>query len=511
MSKQDKKKKSLWPGSTEQEREAFAYYRELGYDAKTSEVLARFTYGSISFRETDIDKIYDMLHKGMSASEIALTVNVDGIDCGFKQSKVSTPYGRLPYFARKRMREHGMRARDILAAERIYSRTGYIPPEFLEDYELLDDTKMFGRRSMRKSDSGKLSENDETYARSKSAETYALPTCAESVALPDCAEESYMTPEMAEGAAMFADLLAGNRPDIIGQYETRDSEIIEEKGQLDTMLHPTSTFRMTTNTASIGMIRKDLNRGREVDKSIVRIEEMLNDFRYTFDKPNKDMFSLSWEMMNVAERPDVQYLMLGAQGKISSQKRQNIVILLDVSGSMSDDNKCTQAVIATIVSKLRDGDIFSLVTYSSDDTLIIDGLKIRDENDKLKILNNVLSIYINGMTNGSAGIETAYEIGKKHFIKDGNNQVILITDGDLNFGITMKGELQKLIEDKKKSNLFLSVIGTGLSNYRDDKLEVLAKNGNGVYRAVNTIADVRRSVFQDYDSLVHIIAKDVKG
>jgi Ca-activated chloride channel family protein len=120
-------------------------------------------------------------------------------------------------------------------------------------------------------------------------------------------------------------------------------------------------------------------------------------------------------------------------------------------------------------------------------------------------------IEINGCTYGSAGIETAYKIGAQNYLKDGNNQVILITDGDLNFGITSKGGLKSLIEEKKKSNLFLSVIGTGLYNYKDDNLEVLAKHGNGTYCVVNDLEDVEESINKRYIALTNIVAKDVKA
>ena len=156
-------------------------------------------------------------------------------------------------------------------------------------------------------------------------------------------------------------------------------------------------------------------------------------------------------------------------------------------------------------------DKLSLVTYGTRDHVEIEAFTVNGYEDRIRILEKLLSIEIGGCTYGSAGIETAYKIGKKNYIEGGNNQVILITDGDLNFGITNKGGLEELIEQKKKDNLFLSVIGTGLFNYKDDKLEVLCKHGNGVYRTVNSLTDVRKSIDEEYASLVNIIAKDVKA
>ena len=141
----------------------------------------------------------------------------------------------------------------------------------------------------------------------------------------------------------------------------------------------------------------------------------------------------------------------------------------------------------------------------------LEAFTVNGPEDRIRVLEKLLSIYICGYTYGSKGIERAYEIGKNNYIDGGNNQVILITDGDLNFGITDKGGLQTLIESKKQDNLFLSVIGTGLWNYKDDKLETLCKHGNGVYRVINNLNDVKKSIDEEYSSLVNIIAKDVKA
>ena len=175
------------------------------------------------------------------------------------------------------------------------------------------------------------------------------------------------------------------------------------------------------------------------------------------------------------------------------------------------NTRVTQAVFATILSRLDNGDRLSLVTYSTRDHVELEALEIHGKKDRIRALETMLSLQVRGYTNGSAGIEEAYRIGKEYYLEGGSNQVILITDGDLNFGITNKGGLKELIEEKKKDNLFLSVLGTGLYNLKDDKLETLSKHGNGVYRVVNDLEDVRKSVLQEYTSLVNIIAKDVKA
>ncbi|HAS20390.1 MAG TPA: hypothetical protein DCR16_01465, partial [Lachnospiraceae bacterium] len=258
---------------------------------------------------------------------------------------------------------------------------------------------------------------------------------------------------------------------------TDEYEPIEEKDFRNTASQMTSTFRMTTNTASAGIIFNQLREERRIDRSMVRIEEMLNYFRYQSLLPEKDRFRVSCELMPKAGGHKLLYI--NVQGKEEIRPQQNIVLLLDVSGSMSYNTVQVQAMVATILSKLKDGDKLSLVTYSSRDRVVFRGMKIRDEKDRIRALEKFLAVGVWGCTHGSAGIETAYQIGKEEYIEGGNNQVILITDGDLNFGITDKGGLAELIEEKKKTNLFLSVVGTGIYNFRDDKLETLCKHGNG--------------------------------
>ncbi|MBR3735466.1 MAG: von Willebrand factor type A domain-containing protein, partial [Lachnospiraceae bacterium] len=287
------------------------------------------------------------------------------------------------------------------------------------------------------------------------------------------------------GAAAGGMMGAGAMPAMKELQEataTDSYEKIEEKDAKSPLTAPTSTFRMTTNTASMGVVLNQIREGRHVDISQVRIEELLNFFTYDYKAPKEEQ-----------------------------KEKQNIILLLDVSGSMGSQRVVTQETIATVVSKLKKGDTFSLVTYSDRDETVYSGFEIKGEGDKEDLMGRLLAIVIDGCTYGSAGIETAYKIGAENYKEDGNNQVILITDGDLNFGITKNDGLEKLIEEKKKSNLFLSVIGTGLYNYKDDKLEVLSKHGNGTYCVVNQLSDVEESVNRRYISLTNIIAKDVKA
>lgn len=294
------------------------------------------------------------------------------------------------------------------------------------------------------------------------------------------------------------------------EIRTDSYEPIEEKGERDVISSPTATFRPTYNTASAGILLNNIRRRFDIQRSMVRTEELLNYLSYDLTKPEEGWpFALTSELKT---DKDKTYLFLGVQGKKVLPSRQNICLLLDISGSMS--TKCHQMVmtIATLLSKLKDGDIFSLVTYSTDDDVILNGFPITSDPKCLDdILRMLAGIHIYGMTNGSAGLNKAYEIIEKNKIKDGVNRVIILTDGDLNFGIHDKDGLIGLISKKKETGAYFSAIGMGLDNLMDDKLEVLAKNGNGNYFVVNELPDVDRSINKNYEALVYPIAKNVKA
>ena len=328
----------------------------------------------------------------------------------------------------------------------------------------------------------------------------------------DC---SYASPVFESRKASFKRNTSAARPHrsplraLKEALSTDSYETIEEKSAKSVFTSPTSTFRMTTSNASMGIVFNQLRNGRRVNMDQVRIEEVLNSFDYDAEAPVKEKFRISTELLPKGNSKKLLYI--HAQAAEETKEHQNIVLLLDVSGSMCSKKEVTQEAIATIFSKLKTGDKISLVTYSTKDETVLDGYEIRSEQDKETLMGILYGIEINGCTYGSAGIETAYKIGAGHYHPDRNNQVILITDGDLNFGITSKNGLEKLIEEKKKKNLFLSVIGTGLYNLMDDKLQVLSKHGNGTYCVVNALSDVEDSINRHYTALTNIIAKDVKA
>ena len=439
-------------------QEWYDYYRSLGYDAKVSFVLALFEYGLVRYSQFSMDGAYDALTDGRLYLPDEDRERKKRGKIFLRESAPAPAGGRMG--RAKKMAMSGPAA-------------GAAAPSSQQTEEISGDETVSA-----------LFEASFSGAFARAARPSA------SLEIP-----------------MF--LKAGSSAAGKASFSTDEYESIEEKDPVDVVNAQTSTFRMTTNTASAGIILNQLRSGRRIDKSMVRIEEMMNYFRYSTPLPEKEIFGISLETADAGQNK--KYLYINVQGMERVPEKQNIVILLDVSGSMSSNSQYTQGIVSTVISRLKAGDRLSLVTYSTTDEVVFEGLEIGGEEDKVRALERFLSLNISGCTYGSAGIETAYRIGRENYIEGGNNQVILITDGDLNFGITDKGGLEELIEEKKKDRLFLSVIGTGLWNYKDDKLEVLSKHGNGVYRTVNSLSDIRKSICEEYASLVNIIAKDVKA
>ena len=287
---------------------------------------------------------------------------------------------------------------------------------------------------------------------------------------------------------------------------------IVEQGFKETYSNPFSSFKMTTNNASIGILMNNLNNNRYIDKSMVRIEEVLNGINFNLKKPKDRKFNYVTRLCNKPNSNNKLFF-VGVQAKDINLEDtyQNVTVLLDVSGSMSSQAEVTQAALVTLFMQLKEKDIISLVTYSSKDSVVFENKKIGKNITLLEFIDYLFDLKISGCTYGSKGIETAYEIASKNYKKDSINRVVLLTDGDLNFGINSNDGLQKLIEEKKKTGVFLTVIGTGLLNYKDDKLEVLSKYGNGNYCVVNNIFDISYNLKDRYTSMMFTIAKDVKA
>jgi len=497
----ENKREIDWTKYPEEKRELHGYYRSLGYDERTASVLTLFTFGNGGWRAVKIDRLYEAILERGSAD-----YDEGPMPCSAGYAAPAYAPERAAYACSAPVPQKGPRSGKLSVLSSIgesvskgFSAKRSAPAKASADVSYSDslDVPQFLSRPSKKASPRANTEASPRASAEASPRAYAM-------------NASFDESETASEGSLFGGMFSGAYANGVRVMPATDEyEPIEEKGFRNVAEQMTSTFRMTTNTASAGILFNQLREDRRIDRSMVRIEEMLAYFRYKSVLPDTEKFRISCELMPVADCRKLLYI--NVQGKEEVKQCQNIVLLLDVSGSMCGNTEQVQAMVATILSKLKEGDKVSLVTYSSRDRVVINGLKIRSEKDRIRALEEFLGVDISGCTYGSAGIEKAYEIGKAEFIEGGNNQVILITDGDLNFGITDKGGLAELIEEKKKSNLFLSVIGTGLYNYKDDKLETLCKHGNGVYRVVNNLADVKKSIDTGYASLVNVIAKDVKA
>lgn len=276
---------------------------------------------------------------------------------------------------------------------------------------------------------------------------------------------------------------------------------------------PLSTFAADVDTASYSQIRTNIMNGYDVDPGMVRLEEMINYFHYDYKNPAKgEKFGVYTEYADCPWSEDTKLALVAMNTTpidFSEAPESNIVFLIDTSGSMFEENKLplVQKSLCMLAENFTEKDRISIVTYAGNDTVVLQGAK---GNDYKTITSAIEALEAGGSTNGSAGINTAYELAEKYFIKGGNNRVILATDGDLNVGVTSETELTRLIEKKRETGVFLSVIGVGNGNYKDNKLEALADNGNGNYAYIDSIFEAKKALVDNFGASMVTVAKDVK-
>ena len=274
---------------------------------------------------------------------------------------------------------------------------------------------------------------------------------------------------------------------------------------------PLSTFSIDVDIASYAIVRKDIFNHILPSKEVVRLEEMINYFSYNYPSPSDDKpFSIHTEMANCLWDTTHHLLKVGIQGKKSNDvmPTSNLVFLIDVSGSMDGYNKLSlvKESLSLLVKQLRKEDKIAIVVYAGSSGLV---LPATNGSDKATILNSLNQLTSGGSTAGGAGIVLAYNVAAENFIKDGINRVILCTDGDFNVGVTSGSGLEQLIEEKRKSNVFLSVLGFG-DHYSDKTMEMLADKGNGNYAFVDNIKEGEKVFVKQLRGTLNTIAKDVK-
>ena len=276
---------------------------------------------------------------------------------------------------------------------------------------------------------------------------------------------------------------------------------------------PLSTFSIDVDNASYTNVRRFINNGQTVPKDAVRIEEMVNFFKYQYPQPTgQHPFSIHTEYRDCPWNKSNKLVRIGLQGKdipTDNLPKSNLVFLIDVSGSMSDVNKLPllKESMKVLVNQLRDEDKIAMVVYAGAAGLV---LPPTSGKDKKNIIDALEKLESGGSTAGGAGIELAYKTAQENFIKDGNNRVILATDGDFNVGASSDKDMQTLIEEKRKSGVFLTCLGYGMGNYKDSKLETLADKGNGNYAYIDNIQEANRFLGKEFKGSMFAIAKDVK-
>ncbi|MER9673249.1 MULTISPECIES: VWA domain-containing protein [unclassified Mesorhizobium] len=277
---------------------------------------------------------------------------------------------------------------------------------------------------------------------------------------------------------------------------------------------PVSTFSIDVDTASYSFVRRSLKEGFIPQADTVRVEEMVNYFPYDWKGPDSTStpFNSTVSVMPTPWNEHTKLMHVAIKGfdvKPAEQPKANLVFLIDVSGSMNEQDKLPllQSAFRLLVNKLRPDDTVSIVTYAGDAGTVLEPTKASEKDKILAAIDNLTS---GGSTAGEAGIRQAYRLAQKSFVKDGINRVMLATDGDFNVGQTDDDDLKRLIEKERKTGVFLSVFGFGRDNLNDQMMQTIAQNGNGTAAYIDTLAEAEKVLVEDASSTLFTIAKDVK-
>lgn len=287
---------------------------------------------------------------------------------------------------------------------------------------------------------------------------------------------------------------------------------LEENPFVETLKQPNSTFSLDVNTASYSILRKLINDGSKIPKEAVRIEEMVNYFSYDYEKPtggealkiNDTVFDSPWS--------DNKILTVGLKAEEIDlgSVRNNLVFLIDVSGSMAgrDRLELIQGAFSLLTEKLTENDTISIITYASNTNVLLEGI---NGSQKSTILNAIASLQAGGATAGKNAISKAYSLAVDNFISGGNNRIILATDGDFNVGYSNLDDLESFIEGKRETGVYLSVLGFGYGNLKDERMEALAKKGNGNYAYIDSLNEAKKVLIEQMGGTMNTVARDVKA
>lgn len=288
---------------------------------------------------------------------------------------------------------------------------------------------------------------------------------------------------------------------------------ITENGFHNPKDNPLSTFSIDVDAASYSNVRRFINSGQLPPKDAVRIEEMINYFNYNLPAPtNNEPVAIHTELSTAPWNPQHRLLRIGLKARVVQTDKlpaSNLVFLIDVSGSMSSANKLplVKSSLKMLVDQLRPQDKVAIVVYAGAAGLV---LPSTTGSEKTTIKDAIDRLDAGGSTAGGEGIKLAYRTAKQNFLKSGNNRVIMATDGDFNVGASSDSDMEHLIEQERKSGVFLSVLGYGMGNYKDSKMETLADKGNGNYAYIDNITEARKTLVSEFGGTLFTVAKDVK-
>jgi Ca-activated chloride channel family protein len=296
-------------------------------------------------------------------------------------------------------------------------------------------------------------------------------------------------------------------------FNTEGYAAVNENGYKSVKNNPLSTFSIDVDNASYSNIRRFINSGELPPADAVRIEEMINYFKYDYPEPHGEHpFSVYTELAVCPWNKNHQLLHVGLRGKSidkSSLPASNLVFLIDVSGSMSDPNKLPllKSAFGLLVNELRAQDHVAIVVYAGAAGLVLESTP---GNRKEAIMAAIDNLEAGGSTAGGAGLKLAYSEAEKNFVRGGNNRIILATDGDFNIGESSNGGMERLVEEKRELGVFITVLGFGMGNVKDDKMEIIADKGNGNYSYIDNLQEARKVLVREFGGTLFTIAKDVK-
>ena len=333
------------------------------------------------------------------------------------------------------------------------------------------------------------------------------------VALEECVVVGYGTMKTKAMSGAYVAVCPTAMYDMDTRMNTEEYDRIQENGFKSVADTPLSTFSIDVDPASYSNMRRFINRGELPPADAIRTEELVNYFSYDYPKPTgDDPVKITVEAGTCTWNTAHRLVRIGLKAKEIPTEQlpaSNLVFLIDVSGSMWGANRLdlVKSSLKLLVNNLRNKDKVAIVTYAGSAGV---KLEATSGGDKQKIREAIDELTAGGSTAGGAGIHLAYQIAKKNFISDGNNRIILCSDGDFNVGVSSAEGLEQLIEKERKSGVHLTVLGYGMGNYKDKKIQVLAEKGNGNHAYIDNLQEANRVLVGEFGATLHTVAKDVK-